>query len=295
MLTHPFSSFIPTVHTTYTSSTDPSKVTLPSPYVVCILGASRGIGAEIAYSYARAGASGIIISSRSTTQLQDVASKIHHINTNVNVHIASCDASSDDSVKELADEVKRTFGRLDVLISNAGFMGPMIARIDEGSPADFQKTFDVNAVGTYLAAHYFIPLLLASPNGARSFIAVSSLASQTTTGMVANAGYCISKLAQVRLVEMLAKQFHPKGLLAVAVHPGAVKTEMTEETPEHFRDYMVDEPNLCGSFCVWVTKTPVEKAWMSGRLFCATWDVDELVRRKAEIVERDLLKMRIAM
>ena len=46
---------------------------------------------------------------------------------------------------------------------------------------------------------------------------------------------------------------------------------------------------------MWVTKTPVEKAWMSGRLFCATWDVDELVRRKAEIVERDLLKMRIAM
>ncbi|KAL9111000.1 MAG: hypothetical protein Q9187_007986 [Circinaria calcarea] len=287
-------NFTQTLHTTPAPSTDPSKVILPSPYVVCIIGASRGIGEETAYAYARAGASGLIISARSTSQLEGVAEKIASISQSIKVRIVACDTTSDPSVHTLATEVRQEFGRLDVLISNAGFAGPLTLRMAEGNPADFQRAFDVNCTGVYLAAHHFIPLLLSSPNGARAFIAVSSIAALMTSGPVANHGYCASKLAQARLVEFMAEQYRDEGLFAVALHPGGVKTGFAAVVPEGFEKYLTDEPGLCGAFCVWLTKNTAEKRWLSGRFLSAKWDVEELTGRKEEVVEKDMLKMRMA-
>ncbi len=51
---------------------------------------------------------------------------------------------------------------------------------------------------------------------------------------------------------------------------------------------------LCGAFCVWITKQKEELQWLNGRFLSANWDVDELLAKKAEIVEKNLLKWRIA-
>ena len=56
---------------------------------------------------------------------------------------------------------------------------------------------------------------------------------------------------------------------------------------------LTDEPGLCGAFCVWLTKDTMEKRWLSGRFLSAKWDVEELVGRREEIVEKDLLKMKM--
>lgn len=93
---------------------------------------------------------------------------------------------------------------------------------------------DVNTLGTYYAAHYLLPLLLESPDGGKSFMVVSLAAAWITEGPIANIGYCVSKLAQLRLAEIITRQYEAEGLLSIGMHPGAVRTEMSEEGPKEF-------------------------------------------------------------
>ena len=108
-------------------------------------------------------------------------------------------------------------------------------KVTEGDPAWFQQNFDINTVGTYHAAHYLIPLLLASENGAKGFLCIGSQAAGIIKGPIANTGYCLSKFAQSRFLEYLGQQFGEEGLFAVNIHPGAVMTPMAAgNTPEEF-------------------------------------------------------------
>ncbi len=171
----------------------------------------------------------------------------------------------------------------------------------ESDPSHISTAFSVNCLGLYHIAHIFIPLLLSSPNGAKTFIAVGSVAGSVLNGPIANFGYCTSKMAQARLVEFLAEMYREDGLLAVSVHPGAVETPTAlKSTPEQFRPYLVDDVGLCGGACVWlcrgrggVGKEKEDRSWLTGRLICATWDFGELAKKRDEIVEGDLLTWRM--
>lgn len=66
-----------------------------------------------------------------------------------------------------------------------------------------------------------------------------------------------------------------------------------ETTPDEFRPYLTDSPDLCGAFCVWLTGG--DRGWLSGRLVSAKWDVDALEGMKEEIVEKDALKLRLSL
>lgn len=222
----------------------------PSPsFTVAILGASRGIGAGIALSYARAGATTLVLAARNTAQLASVAAQVRDVNPHCAVCVRACDVANPTSVRALArfvgDEelgggAETGEGKekaLDVLVLNAGYSGHVELEVTGGDAEDGQwaQAFAVNALGTYHAAHYFVPLLLRG--GARgAFCVVGSIAGCIRRGIIANSKYCISKMAQVRIVEHVAEQFGGKGLLAVAVHPGAVETTMAmESAPEEFK------------------------------------------------------------
>jgi NAD(P)-dependent dehydrogenase (short-subunit alcohol dehydrogenase family) len=219
------------LHTHPTPALDPSTNTLTTPLNVLVIGASRGIGAGIAHAYARAGAANLFLAARasSATELSSVARKAHQMSPGVPITCLDVDITSSESVAQLAQEVKSRCDRLDILVLNSGYSGPVVLKLDEGNPQDFKDVFDVNVNGTYLVAHHFLPLLRDS-NGAKTFIVVNSLASLITSGHIANTAYCVSKLAQARLVEYVAEQYGHEGVLAVAVHPGAVLTEMAAQT-----------------------------------------------------------------
>ncbi|KAK4892862.1 hypothetical protein LTR27_008776 [Elasticomyces elasticus] len=274
---------------------DPSNIHLPKPFIVCIVGASRGIGAGVATSYAKAGATGIILASRRISGLEETAAACREINPNVEIEIVACDITSSVSVAELAEKTKKRFnGRLDVVVVNSGFSGPIKLKITETDPETFQNAINVNYVGTFLCAKYLIPLLLATTNGAKSFVAVSSMAALIIRGPIANAQYTVSKAAQLRLMECIHEQYYEEGLSALSVHPGAVASEMVLESAPGFREFLTDSADLCGAFCVWATGDEERKRWMSGRLVSAKWDVEELEGRKGEMVAGDLLKLRLA-
>lgn len=150
------------------------------------------------------------------------------------VIFAICDITSDVSVSQLADKVRREIRRLDVLVVNAGLWGETAIRVTEGSTKQFRDVVDTDLVGAYLAAHFLIPIMLASQRGAKALIAISGTGAWVTGGPVAHAAHCVSKLAQVRLVEHMAGNFEEDGLLVVAVHPGCVWTDTSKMAPEMF-------------------------------------------------------------
>lgn len=178
-------NFTKTTHNRPYPSIDPSKVVLPKPFTVLILGASRGIGAGVAHSYARAGASTIILASRRVSGLESVAAEcraLSPLGTSANVGIVPCDVSDNSSVAAVAQQIEEKFGgRLDVCVMNSGYSGDIILKIEETPVESFKQAADVNYVGTFLAAKYFLPMLK-STDGAKAFLAVGSLAAAITDG-----------------------------------------------------------------------------------------------------------------
>jgi NAD(P)-dependent dehydrogenase (short-subunit alcohol dehydrogenase family) len=231
------SRFTKTRHSKPTAALDPQHNRLPTPLNVLIIGASRGIGAGIAYAYAQAGAASLTLAARSSSAQELAAVEQHakELNPSVPIRCLAVDITSNESVAQLAESVKKEVGRLDIVVVNSGYSGPVVLKVDQGDPQDFQDVFNVNVQGTYLVAHHFIPLLIES-NGAKTFFAVSTFGACIINGHIANTAYCISKFAQARLVEYISEQYGSEGLLAVAVHPGAVNTEMADKTtPDSFR------------------------------------------------------------
>ena len=222
-------NFIETQHNHPTPAIDPSAVQLPPNFTVCVLGASRGIGASIAHAYAQAGASTLILAARNTSALSDVAAQCTNLRPSLHVHCEPCDIASNSNVESLAARIKELCGRLDVVIVSSGIMGPVPSNVTGLHPEEWKRCFDVNTAGTYNAAYHLVPLLLQTPGGARAFVAISSNAAWLTTGPTS--GYFISKLAQLRLVELMAQQYQEEGLLSVGVHPGRVATDMTKNIP----------------------------------------------------------------
>ncbi|KAB2100392.1 hypothetical protein AG0111_0g11386 [Alternaria gaisen] len=284
------SGFTKTIHSKPTAALDPASNRLPKPLNVLIVGASRGIGAGIAHAYAQAGAASLLLAARSSSsqELATVAQEAKNLNPSVSIKSLEVDITSNTSVAQLAKDVKQEVGRLDIVIVNSGYSGPVVLKVEEGDPQDFQDVFDVNVQGTYLVAHHFIPILKES-DGAKTFIAINSFGACLVNGHIANTAYCISKFAQARLVEFLSEQYGADGILAVAVHPGAVNTEMADKTtPDSFRPYLTDDIGLGGAFCVWLSTE--KRMWLNGRLLGATWDIDELLGKKTQIEGQDLLK-----
>ena len=289
-------NFVSKLHHAPYAAIDPAKVKLTSPYVVCIVGASRDIGTGIATSYAAAGASGLILASRRTSGLQATAAKCRTINPEVEIELVSCDITIEQDVVRLSETVQKRFnGRLDVVALNSGYSGPIKLKITETDSETFRNAVAVNYTGTFYVAKYLIPLLLASPSGsAKAFVGVSSFAAFLVRGPIANTQYTVAKAAQLKLLEHMHEQYSAEsegGLSVFAIHPGAVASEAADEfAPKEFKSFLLDSADLCGATAVWLTKDR-EKRWLSGRLVSATWDVDELIAKERNIVDHDLLKL----
>ena len=173
-----------------------------------------------------------------------------------------CNAASMARLAELVSRDLQNMGssaaRLDAVIVNASYYGSMLATtVAQGHPEDFRQAMDTNVLGAYHAARYFGPMMRSSSGlkhsetgkegdawaGARPalFVAVNSVGAWMVEGEIAHVAACVSKLAQARLVEMLAEQYRGEGgakvgeVLCAAVHPGFVETEMSSVVEEGWR------------------------------------------------------------
>lgn len=96
----------------------------------------------------------------------------------------------------------------------------------------------------------------------------------------------------VRFTEFIAAEYGQKGVLAITMHPGAIKSELSDGLPVECLQTVVDTVELAGDTVVWISKE--RREWLQGRYVDANWNVMELEAKKDEIVSGDKLKLRLA-
>lgn len=188
--------FTNTIHNKPEGPTEPANNKAEGDLVVCVTGAGKGLGFHIALAYAQAGASGLIISSRTQSDLDKLSLEIKKVSPQIHLLSQTCDTQEDDDVKRLANAAKETFGKIDVVIANAGIISKYLndGTLPQGIIADldFERVIDINLLGTVRVARHFTPILLQS-KGAKTFIVITSLASHFEASQFTPIAYNVSK------------------------------------------------------------------------------------------------------
>ncbi len=255
-------------------------------HTVLITGASKGIGRATALSFARAGASVIIAARSSLDQVEQELRAV--ISAEQQVLKIKLDVSSEDDVDVAVEQVKQHFSSIDVLVNNAGHL-EQYKPVGESNRSEWWKTWEVNVKGLYLVTQSLLPLVLQS--------SLKTIVNVTSRGALATwpgaSGYQISKTAVTRITEFLDLEYKDKGLVAYAVHPGGVVTELAMAMPKEAHVVLKDTPELAADTISWLTLE--QRDWLSGRFISSDWDMTELLAKKDEIVEGDKLKLRIVL
>lgn len=182
---------------------------------VLITGAAGGIGSALAHAFAEQGAT-LMLLDRTETALYELVDQLKPI---TETHGAVCDLSDSLAVAEVAVQVRDRWGRLDVLLNNAGAEYPTpIADGSAEAMAAWASLLDNNVLGMVRLTQAMLPLM---SRGAR-VINQSSIWGKT--GVAGFSAYAASKHAIVGLTRSLALELGPKGILVNAVCPGWIRT-----------------------------------------------------------------------
>jgi 3-oxoacyl-[acyl-carrier protein] reductase len=205
--------------------------------VVFVTGAGRGIGRAIAESFLREGASVV------ATDIDEVA--VSWIEAacqegNASGMALGCDVRSDESVQSAVSAALERFGRIDVLVNNAGVLDEGL--IDEVDAATWTFVLDVNVTGTFRTCKAVMPAMKRQGSGrilnAASFAAVIP--------SVGSAAYAASKAAVVQFTRTLAGELGPWNITANAYAPGMIPTELNgfSEKDQATQDRLLDTLTL---------------------------------------------------
>jgi NAD(P)-dependent dehydrogenase (short-subunit alcohol dehydrogenase family) len=188
--------------------------------VAVVTGANRGIGFEVCRQLGRLGAR-VVLGSRDTALGAKAEATLRSEGLDVTAH--QLEVTDQQSVDALAAWLEAEYGRLDVLVNNAGIM-PNKDRVLEASLDDLEAMWQVNLVGVWRTTKALLPLM--QRGGWGRVVNVSSEAgSLTRTNAVATA-YRVSKTALNAFTRSLADELRLQGILANAVCPGWVASDM---------------------------------------------------------------------
>lgn len=182
--------------------------------VALITGASRGIGELTAYRLTEQGAT-VVLTARTESDLQRVARTIEQ--TGGRAEIYPADVSNTAEVQSLIERVQQ-FGRLDVLVNNAG-TGHFVP-VNQSEPEDWWRIMEINLKSMYLVTRFALPLMLKQGSG--HIVNLLSIAGKRPfRGMSA---YCSSKAAGLMFTQVLASEVRAFGIRVTAIVPGAART-----------------------------------------------------------------------
>jgi len=186
--------------------------------VAMITGASRGIGAAAARAFAEAGAQ-VALLARSEDAIAELAGEIGD-----QALAIPCDVSRFWEMETAVKATLGAFGRLDILIGNAGVIEP-IGHMETLDPDAWGQTIDINLKGVFHGMRAALPVMIGQGGG--TVVTVSSGAAH---GPVEGwSAYCASKAGAAMLTRMLHHEYGPKGIRAMGLSPGTVATEMQRE------------------------------------------------------------------
>lgn len=188
--------------------------------VVLITGASRGIGAALAKGFAAEGAQ-VVALARSVEKLEQLDDEIRTAGGLPPV-LVPCDLRQMELIDAIGPNLYERFGRLDVLIGNAGVLGNL-GPLTHQEPKTWQEVIDVNLTANYRLLRICEPLLKRSAAGGRVVMMTSSVAQKAAPYWGA---YKVSKSALEAMVELVAAEWKDTDLCINAFNPGATRTAM---------------------------------------------------------------------
>jgi 3-oxoacyl-[acyl-carrier protein] reductase len=187
--------------------------------VAVITGGGRGIGKAIAMHYAREGAK-LALCARTGTELDQTVKELRALNSEAEGWI--CDVSLEAPVKEFIANTQQKFGRIDVLVNNAGVM-TRPAPITEIEVRKWDYTIAVNLRGPFLVTQAVLPLMIKQKSGS-----IINVASMIGRGAYANfLAYATSKWGLEGFSQTLAAETRPYNIRVNSVEPGYVATKLT--------------------------------------------------------------------
>ena len=199
--------------------------------VALVTGAARGIGQATAVRLAQAGAD-LALCDLQQDWVEETAEKVRALGRRAECFTMNV-AESDDITRAVG-EVEKAFGRIDVLVNNAGITkdGLMMRMSEE----DWDAVLDINLKGAFLCTKAVARIMMKQRSG--SIVNVASI-----IGLIGNPGQCnysASKAGVIALTKSVAKELAARNIRANAVAPGFISTKMTEALPEEVQKKMLE-------------------------------------------------------
>lgn len=204
---------------------------------VVITGATSGIGRETAGAFARAGAQ-VVVAGRRGERLTELVSEIE--GRGGQALAVRTDVAEQEQVENLVQQTVDRFGRMDVLVNNAGV--GIAARFEEQSIEDFRGVMEINFWGAVYGCKAAVPRMKAQPQGG-VIINVSSILGKR--GMPFETAYCASKFALAGFSEALRTEVMADGIDVSTIFPGAVESEIWDAAQNQTG---MELPNLLPKF-----------------------------------------------
>jgi NAD(P)-dependent dehydrogenase (short-subunit alcohol dehydrogenase family) len=254
--------------------------------VALVTGGGRGIGQVVALRLAKEGWT-VAVSARSADQLQATVRK-----SEGRILAIAADVGDPESVKSMVREAEQKLGSLDLLVNNAAAAGPMGA-FWENDPGEWWHCQEVNLRGPMLCCHHALPGMLARKSG-RIVNVASGAGCQAVPGLSA---YVASKTALIRFSEQLAIEVQPFGVAVFVIHPGVVRTAMSEKASQAIPliqallDTNETLPDVPADLIVFLASGRADR--LSGHYFSVDEDASEITRRASDVLESDLYFLRM--
>ncbi len=195
--------------------------------VVIVTGATRGIGKEVALKYAQNGYD-VAINYVSTVDVEGI--KKEFTDLGVDILLEPADVSNSTQVQEFVEKVMEKFGRIDVLVNNAGVTRDnLLMRMSE---EDFDFVININLKGTFLVTKAVTKYMMKQRFG--SIVNISSV-----VGVAGNSGQCnysASKAGIIGFTKSVAKELASRNIRSNAIAPGFIATNMTEVLPDNVKE-----------------------------------------------------------
>lgn len=191
--------------------------------VLLVTGSSSGIGKEIVLRYAKEGYDVIINYNNNKEEAMKVLDEVKKYN--VKAIVIKCDVSNEDEVKNMLEVIKKEYGKVDVLVNNAGIS--IDTTFEDKTIDNFRRILDVNLIGAFLVSKYISSIM------DKGVIINISSTNGIDTNYVESLDYDASKAGLISLTHNLAKYFAPN-IRVNAICPGWVNTNMNKNLDEDF-------------------------------------------------------------
>ena len=198
--------------------------------VAIVTGGGSGIGAAVAARLVQEGAR-VVLAGRTQAKLAETAAALGDENQ---VRWCVTDVTVLTDLEALVDFTITAFGRLDVLVNNAGY-GDRMARITDIDPAYWHKVFDTNLHSVYYASRAAMPHLIQSKGAIVNIASLSGVG-----GDYGSNAYNAAKAGVINLTRALALEHSADGVRVNCVSPGFIVTPMQDNTPEFIRQAWAD-------------------------------------------------------